>query len=627
MRWQIVLFFFILSFGSFNWTEKSSTKELGNQLKDQDFINLTEELLTTWCDAMLELQIDHPDDPSIHGALNCPACNKIHGRCMDAVYPFMYMADQTGDEKYLKAAIDVMNWSKNVSMPDGSWTVIPDPKSWKGISVFGAIALGEALKYHGHLLTEEKRIEWMDRLGKAGEYIYDQFYMGFSHINYGITSIYALHLLGEQLNREDYIAKAKEMAIEIPNWITPNDSLIYGEDSPADKRSAKGLLPVDLGYNVEETLNGAVLYAMETQNHSLLNVLQTVLEQHLEFLLPDGAWDNSWGTRQNKWSYWGSRTTDGCQPAFASMADRNPALGTAAFLNTKLLKECTVDGLLAGGPHYQSHGVKPCVHHTFAHAKSLAFVLDNTKKLSSINLSNKVPRQAENGLQHFKDIDVWIANKDEWTATISTYDNEFKTKGSNQATGGAMSVLFHEKVGLLLAASMAKYKLAEKNNQQPQPGEEFATTPRLEVTREGIWYTNLYDMDATVRTEETLDEMAFYVHTSLRDANRTPIYGKSSEIHYYIRKNEVIFEIPPSYYESRFVFPLVSPSYEEFELENRQLTLYKSDAKVNLESTLPLTIKETEGRRIFNMVPGIEVIPISIDIPKGQLLTVKLTVK
>jgi hypothetical protein len=31
------------------------------------------------------------------------------------------------------------------------------------------------------------------------------------------------------------------------------------------------------------------------------------MDTHLEFMLHDGAWDNSWGTRNFKWTYWGNR--------------------------------------------------------------------------------------------------------------------------------------------------------------------------------------------------------------------------------------------------------------------------------------------------------------------------------
>ena len=44
------------------------------------------------------------------------------------------------------------------------------------------------------------------------------------------------------------------------------------------------------------------------------------METHLEFMLPDGAWDNSWGTRSFKWTYWGGRTSDGFMGGYYLMA-------------------------------------------------------------------------------------------------------------------------------------------------------------------------------------------------------------------------------------------------------------------------------------------------------------------
>ncbi len=118
---------------------------------------LADALLKDWCDGMLALAIDAPGDLSRHGALACPSCDFIHGRCMDAVHPFFYQASKSGDMRYRDAGIRAFEWSRNVSQPDGSWTVVPDPKSWKGITIFGAIALAEALRNHGDLLDAETR--------------------------------------------------------------------------------------------------------------------------------------------------------------------------------------------------------------------------------------------------------------------------------------------------------------------------------------------------------------------------------------------------------------------------------------------------------------------------------------
>ena len=43
-------------------------------------------------DAMLEYQMDDPKHPQLHGAVLCPACHVIHGRCADAVYPLLALA-------------------------------------------------------------------------------------------------------------------------------------------------------------------------------------------------------------------------------------------------------------------------------------------------------------------------------------------------------------------------------------------------------------------------------------------------------------------------------------------------------------------------------------------------------
>ena len=86
--------------------------------------------------------------------------------------------------------------------------------------------------------------------------------MTFTNINYGFTSVYAFHLLGELLDKPIYLERSKELAAEVKNWFTEPNKLLFGEGKPSTKKSAKGLLAVDLGYNVEESLNGVVQYAL-----------------------------------------------------------------------------------------------------------------------------------------------------------------------------------------------------------------------------------------------------------------------------------------------------------------------------------------------------------------------------
>lgn len=605
-----------------------------NSLDANSFELLSLELLTTWCEAMVATQINDPENTELHGALYCNACNKIHGRCIDAVYPFLFMADTTGDEKYLNAAIQVMEWSKNVSKPDGSWTVIPNPESWPGITVFGAIALGEALQHHGHLLAEDIRLQWTDRLKKAAEFVHLNFTIEYSHINYSMTAVYALNLLGRLFNNERYLQHSKKLVSELPNWLTKPNKFIFGENNPSDEPSVKGLYPVDLGYNVEETLNSLVQYAVTEKDDDLLDLLQESMESHLEFMLPDGAWDNSWGTRQNKWSYWGSRTTDGCQPAFALMAGRKKAFMTAAFKNTELLKRCTVDGLLAGGLHYKSHGVLPCLHHTFTHAKSLAFILDNTHILPNISTYIPLPRSKVYGIKYFSDLAVYLVSKGPWRATISANDVMFKKPLSQTATGGSLALLWHEDIGPLFTASMAEYLLVEPNNQQPQPdGEDIPLTPRVEIIEGNTWFTNLYDLKAEVEAYENNDRIAIDVNTRLTNKDQG-IHGQTNfHLNYKFDRRKVVItvqntELDLPKEQFALVLPLISPKHEVVrQISEQSIEIVKKDKVVILTANTPISIIKTKKDRIFNMVPGMEAVPIKMtNVPPSHKIECIITI-
>ncbi len=73
------------------------------------FRKLCFDLLKDWCDGMINVQIMDPSDSTIHGMLKCPACDVVHARLLDAVYPFLYMAKETGEQKYLDAGIAALN--------------------------------------------------------------------------------------------------------------------------------------------------------------------------------------------------------------------------------------------------------------------------------------------------------------------------------------------------------------------------------------------------------------------------------------------------------------------------------------------------------------------------------------
>ena len=602
-------------------------------LNRDDYDILTRTLLKEWCDGMIKHQVNDPSRPELHGVLECPACKErgvIHGRCHDAVYPFMHMAHVTGERKYLEAAINVMEWSRNVTGEDGRWTNDLPANSWHGTTIFGAIALAEAIHYHGEILDPVVLESWKARLAFAAEgYLWKQFTkIDFTNVNYGFTSLYGFNLLGHVLHEEKYIDRSRTFAKGVKNYLTEPNRLLFGEGKPHDNRSGKNLLPVDLGYNVEESLNGAVLYALEENDAELLELLTQSLNAHLRFMLPDGGWDNSWGTRQAKWTYWGSRTSDGCQPAFSMMAARNPAFGTAAFKNAELLKRCTANGLLHCGPHYVSNGFKPCIHHTFAHAKVMAFVQDNIHRLPKVDKSTPLPRETADGVELFEELDVTLAARGPWRATVSAYDSQYTTKSEKhiqQATGGALAVLYHEKAGSVLTSSMAEYVMVEPLNMQPQPGADFALTARIETRKDGTWYTNLFDLKASVELRDDGEIIRCEVETSLCDRDHEKMTGTADyKLVYKLDEQQVVIIVSTadksvSETPASLVLPIVSRSGEPVkQVSDTCIEITKPGGTVVVESTVPLKIKHNEKGRVFNMVPGMEALPIIAQLPSEQ---------
>ena len=84
-------------------------------------MNTCRTLLSQWCSTLLKLQVHNTENPFLDGGILCPACGRIHGRCFDAIYPFMYMADETGNMEYLEGAKSLFEWAeKTVSREDGS---------------------------------------------------------------------------------------------------------------------------------------------------------------------------------------------------------------------------------------------------------------------------------------------------------------------------------------------------------------------------------------------------------------------------------------------------------------------------------------------------------------------------
>lgn len=166
-----------------------------------------ENLLGQWCDGLLEYQIKDSTNRRFRGGLMCPACQRIHGRSADAVYPLLYMAHKTGQKKYLEGAVELFKWGENVICDDGS-SYNDAQKEWSGITVFAAL----------------------------------------------------LALTGNSWKRPDYLKHAGILAESCRRHIT-RDGLFYGEGKPMEYVTPRGCRPSEMGYNAEESVPALLTYA------------------------------------------------------------------------------------------------------------------------------------------------------------------------------------------------------------------------------------------------------------------------------------------------------------------------------------------------------------------------------
>ena len=595
-------------------------------------------LLRTWCDGLVARQVTGMADPMFNGGLLCAACGLIHGRCGDAVYPLLNVAHSTGEEKYLRAALAVHEWSeRTVSRPDGSWVNDVSLSTWQGITVFHAIALAEAIAHHGAIFDTATRTGWTDRLARAAKFLDGFISIETGNVNYPVTASLAFLLCGQVLNESRYLDRARALAHQVVDeQFTPSGFLV-GEGHPLKGVSPKGCRPIDLGYNIEESLPSLALYAKLANDQRVLDQVVAALKTHLEFMLPDGAWDNSWGTRNYKWSWWGSRTSDGCHPGLVVLADHDPRFREAARRNLELMAACTHDGLLYGGPDYYAHGDPACVHHTFTHAKALATVLDRADFPAEAAPRVSVPRDEPYGLKSFKDIGTHLAAIGPWRATVTEYDWEYVEhvqaggggSGGGHVSGGALSLLFHRRLGPILTASMTQYQMIEISNQQAyRDGSHIELTPRIECVAAET-YASVNDLNATLTANQQASGIAFEARGRLLTVSRQAPPGGDIAYRLVYTINDSAVEIAASATGQataplRFILPILARTPDKVEQPNPQTVRITKPRGTLTVHAGAANFEPVAAERTFNLVPGFEAIPLALALEPSKELRVRI---
>src|SRR5260221_178729 len=177
-------------------------------------------------------------------------------------------------------------------------TTLSVPLMWPGwLSAPGgppapAAPLANALHHHGDLLDASTRRQWTERLVRATKFLDGFLTIESGNINYPVTGAYCFAICGQVLDNSRYLARARELAHATLEYFTQN-GLLFGEGHPQTAVTKKKCRPVDLGYNVEESLPSLALYALATNDEVVLERVVTSLRTHMEFMMPDVGWDNS----------------------------------------------------------------------------------------------------------------------------------------------------------------------------------------------------------------------------------------------------------------------------------------------------------------------------------------------
>ena len=549
-------------------------------------------LLLEWCDTLLGFRVSGTGSPYTDGGLICPACHVIHGRNADLVFPLTLLWDETGDQRYLDAAEKLVEWTDfNLTRPDGSWRNDAGSE-WKGISAFGAMALGETLFHYEPKLPERLARRWRELFCRLARFCVRLPEVSKPVINYyaGLACVLAMaeRLTGDALfGREADRWEAYCRRNFSPDGLLAGEGYPSGGSTPHNGVSERGCHHIDMGYDLEESLPLLLRHAVLRGDGEKLNFYKARLLDHLEFLLPDGAIDNSWGTRHNKWTYWGSRTSDGLLEGLALVCDE-PIFANAVERVLSIYERCTSGGLLSL-PMAAQAGEPTCLHHSFCHAKALAsFILAD----SIAEPGGALPREREYGTKSFQNGNLLLVSAGGWRATFSTID--IANYRGVDVGGGSIRLLWHERIGPVCAASMADYYPSEPLNMQylRKTDQTPCTTPMLRfpdgrrsVMESGVGLT--------------------------ADGSSVRVSGGDWSAVWSFSEDRVDISVRAA--DAELSLPLICPPDESAVCDGR--TLFVGESLI-LASDADISVDTTE--RLFNQVPGFCCLGVRLPV-RGEL--------
>ena len=562
------------------------------------FKNQVYNLMKNWCDELLKTQLSMPD-PLLDGAILCPGCAVVHGRCADMVLPLVLLYSQTGSEHYLTAAKKLIDWTEYNLLSENDDYRNDLANRWKGTNIFTCLMLGETLHRFKDVLDEETFTKWDAIFRRRAAASIGWCEKAGPHINYnaGAAAMFAFayNYTGEQKFLDNAL---KQEAFCRAHF--DNQGLFFGEGKPLDGTTAKGCHFIDMGYNLEESIPLLVMHALWMKDDEKLKFYVDRAIDHLGFLLPDGAIDNSWGTRQNKWTYWGSRTSDGMHEGFVYVARENPVIAKAVRRNIELLERCTTHGRLYGGLMYHSANEPACVHHAFDKVKSLAVLYLEMGDEFDTCLDAVLPREVE-GVKAYQNGNLYTVTKGDFIATVNACDTHIYH--ASETGGGAISMLYNKNYGAVMAATLYRFVATEPMNMQIQRNvdEEVCNTARLGRS----------DTDKTVEL--------------FNDGYSITAKSEQSgfSIKYDFCDDAVNISIL-SYKDSEYVLPIISENHDEVKVLDNEI-VFKNMLSVCADVKCEIT--PDGNKRHFHPVGGFQYKHLTYPVTANKQLNITIKTK
>lgn len=577
--------------------------------------DLHQQLLVDWVKKLQSYQITNTSDEAFYGGLMCPACGRIHGRCIDAIIAFLTVSQIENDSTLIKKAEDIFWWAeKNIVAADHAY-INDQGHPWKGPSIFTLIHFIDVLEHYSDVLSPATLAQMKHRVSLLCEWVYDNIDILDTNVNYYLAAATALFKAAQFRNNDQaYFDKAHTLAHKYLGAIN-KDGLIQGEGKVRGgsifDESPKGGQPLDIGYNVEENLASILEYGLLADDAEIIAAAKKTMHAHLNFMMTDGGWDNSFGSRNTKWSYWGSRTSDGSVGAYALLQD-NPEFQQAAYRNLKLLATCTHDGLLTGGPEFYAAGEPTCIHHTFCHAKCLAIRLITDHKITApTSFVSAIP----DGVFTFNNQQTVSVRRNGWYGSVNVSD--FVYEKNSTPTGGTVGLLYHAKYGGILAATMNNYKLYEPENMQfPLKWETQNQSLRLE----GTDFVSSKVLSATLRTNSTQTDTT----VTVEDAN-------NFKFDYTFTDNTFQIKATSLHANRQLILPVIASLQATVTLLNAHtLTITNDESVLTVQSSATFDLvldSHGKAKTYFNPVGGYTYIRLISPLTAQQPVTFTLIVK